>query len=225
MTGLESRRAPAGSPEPEPEHDSRERKNAVVMFARSRIPTVVMVASVVFVASLGARVTPASPATPATFRWLVPAPAPSGWKHRSLSSGGATLAYPTSLAPIRGDIGSVTVQRKDSSGRVLVYLNATPRQGSETLTNWPTFRMAHNRAEDKTVQEDARAVGLPFYGGVGSCVIDHYITKFHANHYREIACFVQGRTAASVIVAAALESEWPRAVALLEHAVSAYRPS
>ena len=85
--------------------------------------------------------------------------------------------------------------------------------------------MAHNRAEDKTVQEDARAVGLPFYGGVGSCVIDHYITKFHANHYREIACFVQGRTAASVIVAAALESEWPRAVTLLERAVSAYRPS
>lgn len=181
--------------------------------------------SVVFGASLTARVSSASTATPAKFRWLVPAPAPSGWKHRRLSAGDATLAYPSSLALIHSDRGSVSVQRTDSSGRVLVYLNATPKQGAETLTNWPAFRMAHNRAEDKTVQEDARAVGLPFYGGVGSCVIDHYITKFHANHYREIACFVQGRTAASVIVAAALESEWPRAVTLLERAVSAYRPS
>ena len=84
--------------------------------------------------------------------------------------------------------------------------------------------MAHNRGEDKTVQEDAHAVGLPFFGGVGSCVIDHYITKFHANHYREIACFVQGRTTASVIVAAALESDWPQAAPVLERAVSVYRP-
>jgi hypothetical protein len=66
-------------------------------------------------------------------------------------------------------------------------------------------------------------VGLSFLGAKGSCVIDHYITKFHANHYQEIACFVQGRTTASVIVAAALQSEWPRAAAMLERAVSAYR--
>ncbi len=195
------------------------------MFARNRIVTIVMVALAVFVASLSARITPASSATPAKFRWLVPAAAPSGWKHRRLLAGDATLAYPPSLALIHSDRGSVTVQRTDSSGRVLVYLNATPKQGAETLTNWPAFRIAHNRAEDKTVQEDARAVGLPFYAGVGSCVIDHYVTKFHANHYREIACFVQGRTAASVIVAAALESEWPRAMTLLQRAVSAYRPA
>ena len=195
-----------------------------MMLARSRIVTVMLVASAVFGASLGATVTSASPANPAPFRWLKPAPAPSGWKHLRLPSGGATLAYPPSLAPISGDSGSVTVEKKDSSGRVLVYLNATPKQGAETLTDWPAFRMAHNRAEDKTVQEDARAVGLPFYGGVGSCVIDHYITKFHANHYREIACFVQGRTTASVIVAAALESDWPQAAPLLERAVSVYRP-
>jgi hypothetical protein len=184
-----------------------------------------MAACVVIGASLSAGVSSTSPATPAKFRWLVPAPAPSGWKHRRLPAGDATVAYPPSLAPIRADSGSVTVQRTDSSGRVLVYLNATPKQGTETLTNWPSFRMAHNRAEDKTVQEDARAVGLPFYGGIGSCVIDHYTTKFHANHYREIACFVEGRTAATVIVAAALESEWAGAAAMLERAVAAYRPS
>ena len=195
------------------------------MLARSRIVTVMFVASAVIAASLGAGVTSASPPSPANFRWLVPAPAPSGWKHLRLPSGGATLAYPPSLAPISGDAGSVTVQRKDSRGRVVVYLNATPKQEAETLTNWPAFRIAHNRAEDKTVKEDAHAVGLPFFGGVGSCVIDHYITKFHANHYREIACFVQGRTSASVIVAAALESDWPRAAPVLERAVSVYRPA
>jgi hypothetical protein len=204
-------------------------EKAVVMLARSRIVTVMFGTSAVFGASLGASLsagaTSASPANPSNFRWLVPAPAPSSWKHLRLPSGGATLAYPPSLAPISGDKGSLTVQRKDSSGRVVVYLNVTPKQGAETLTNWPAFRMAHNRAEDKTVQEDARAVGLPFFGGVGSCVIDHYITKFHANHYREIACFVQGRTSASVIVAAALESDWARAAPMLERAVSVYRPA
>ena len=194
-----------------------------MIFARSRIVTVAMVAAVVFGASLCARVTSASPATPAKFRWLVPAPAPSGWKHRSLPSGGAILAYPPSLAPVRGDSGSVSVEKKDSSGRVLVYLNATPKEGNESLKNWPDFRMQHNRGEDKTVHEDARAVGLSFLGAKGSCVIDDYITRYHANHYREIACFVQGRTTASVVVAAALESEWTRAAAILERAVSAYR--
>ena len=194
-----------------------------MIFGRSRIVTVAIVTTVAFGASLCARVTAASPATPAKFRWLVPAPAPSSWKHRSLPSGGAILAYPPSLAPVRGDSSSVSVESKDSSGRVLVYLNATPKEGNESLRNWPDFRMQHNRAEDKTVHEDARALGLSFLGAKGSCIIDDYITRYHANHYREIACFVQGRTAASVVVAAALDSDWTRAVALLERAVSAYR--
>ena len=54
-------------------------------------------------------------------------------------------------------------------------------------------------------------------------MIDDYLSRVHVHHYREIACFVQGRTKASVIVAAALDSEWTRAAPLLERAVSAYR--
>jgi hypothetical protein len=64
---------------------------------------------------------------------------------------------------------------------------------------------------------------LQFVGAKGSCVIDDYFSRVHVHHYREIACFVQGRTEASVVVAAALESDWTRAAPLLERAISAYR--
>jgi hypothetical protein len=193
------------------------------MFAGSRIVTVAIFAALVFGATLCAGASFASSATPPQFRWLVPAPAPSGWKHSSLPSGGAILAYPPSLVPIRGDKTSVSVAKRDASKRILVYLNATPKQGNESLRNWPDFRIAHARSEDDAVHEDARALGLSFLGGKGSCLIDHYATRVHVNHYREIACFVQGHTTASVVVAAALESEWTRVAPLLERAVSAYR--
>jgi hypothetical protein len=39
--------------------------------------------------------------------------------------------------------------------------------------------------------------------------MDDYITRRKGHHYREVACLVQGRTTASVIVAAVLVSEWP----------------
>jgi hypothetical protein len=133
------------------------------------------------------------------------------------------LWYPPSLSPIHGDRASVSVAKRDKSGRVLVYLNATPQQGAEKLGNFPRFRITHNQAESTAVHRDAAAVGLGFLDGVGSCVIDHYITRYHANHYREIACYVQGPTTASVIVAAALESDWARAAPMLERAISAYR--
>jgi hypothetical protein len=133
------------------------------------------------------------------------------------------LWYPPSLSPIKGDRASASVEKRDKSGRVLVYLNSTPQQGAESLDNWPRFRIAHNEAESKAVHRDAAAVGLRFFDAVGSCVIDHYTTRYRGNHYREIACYVQGPTTASVIVAAALESEWTQALPTLERAVSVYR--
>jgi hypothetical protein len=166
----------------------------------------------------------ASAAAPMAFRWLVPAAAPAGWKHLRLPATGAILAYPPSLAPIHGDKFSVSVARVDRKGRVHVYLNATPKQGDERLDNWVAFRIAHNRAESKAVHEEAYATGLAFLDGKGSCVIDTYTTRHKANHYREIACFVQSKRSASVIVAAALRSDWASAAPLLERAVSAYRP-
>jgi hypothetical protein len=161
--------------------------------------------------------------SPAQFRWLVPAHAPSGWKHLGLPSGEAILSYPPSLAPIKGDKSSVSVAEKDASGRVAVYLNATPKQGAEQLSTWPAFRLQHDRGETDKVHVIAKAVGLSFLGGKGSCLVDDYYTRVKVHHYEEIACFVQGRARAAVIVAAALQSDWKRAAPLLERAVSAYQ--
>jgi len=168
-------------------------------------------------------VSAASAGNPGPFRWLVPAPAPAGWKHISLQSGDAVLSYPPSLARIHSDSTSVSVARRDKSGTIVVYLNATPQQGTETLTNWTDFRISHNRYESDAVHKDAAGVGLQFLGAKGSCVIDDYLSRVHVHHYREIACIVQGRTKVTVIVAAALQSAWTRAAPLLERAISAYR--
>jgi hypothetical protein len=160
---------------------------------------------------------------PRPFEWLRPAPAPAGWKHARLPSGDAVLSYPASLTRTQSDSPSVSVAKRDASGRILVFLNATTQQGGENFGNWPQFRIAHNRLVSTGVQRDAAAVGLRFFGAVGSCVTDHYVTRVQGNHYREIACFVQGPTAATVVVAAALESQWKRALPMLERAVSVYR--
>lgn len=196
-------------------------RSGVTVHAGNRVG---IVASLVLVASLCLGLASGSAANPRPFRWLIPAPAPASWNHMTPPSHVAVLAYPRSLAPIHSDGASVSVAKRDKSGRVLVYLNSTPQQGAESLTNWVRFRIDHNRDESTHVHKDAGTVGLRFLDGVGSCVIDHYISRYHANHYREIACFVQGPTAASVIVAAALESEWTRALPMLERAVSAYHP-
>jgi hypothetical protein len=46
-----------------------------------------------------------------------------------------------------------------------------------------------------------------------------------ANHYREIACFVQGAHGASVLVAATSAADWGSYAGLLEEVVNAYTVS
>ena len=197
------------------------------MVSGNRATAVGIVAALMVGLSLGVGAASGSRRSPSPppFRWLVPAPAPAGWRHLELPSGGAVLSYPPAFRPIHGDSGSVSVAEKDRSGTILAYLNATSREGGEHLATWPQFRIKHDRDESYSVHEDAHAVGLVFLGGKGSCVIDDYVTRVKNNHYREIACFVLGRTADSVVVAAALESEWTRVAALLERAVAAYKAS
>ena len=190
------------------------------MGARGRVG---VASSLALLVCLSLGLTSAAAANPRPFQWLVPSAPPAGWKHAKLPSGAAVLSFPSSLTLIKSDSPSVSAAERDKSGRILVYLNATTQQGAENLGNFPQFRLAHNRIVSTGVRRDAAAVGLGFYGAVGSCVIDHYVTRTHDNHYREIACFVQGPTSATVIVAAALESEWKRALPTLERAVSAYR--
>jgi hypothetical protein len=163
---------------------------------------------------------------PAGFTWFRARPTPSGWHRVSLGDGKAVLSYPGSLHALTTDQGTVTEGLTTKSGTVLVYLNVTPKQGNETLSDWPDFRVGHLVDDDASAAKiTGRGTGLEFRGGNGSCVLDSYITKVHANHYREIACFVQGAHAASVIVAATPAGDWGTYQGLLEEAVSAYAVS
>jgi hypothetical protein len=165
----------------------------------------------------------AAPAA-AGFGWFRAAAPPGAWHRLELSGQQAVLAYPPSLHRMASDPGAVTAGLSSAAGRVLVYLNATPRQGDETVRNWPGFRASHLREEGQAaVRIDAVSRPLRFTGGNGRCVMDDYRTKAHNNHYREIACFVQAARGASVIVAAAPSPMWGTYAGLLERAVSSYR--
>ena len=155
---------------------------------------------------------------------LTAAPAPAGWARLALPGGTAVLSYPPSLHPVAGDQGSVSAARLSPVGRYLLYLNATPREGTENLRHWAAIRLGLLRSDDAaSARQDAAATGVRFRGGTGSCVNDNYVTKIGAHHYEEIACLVQGRSSASVIVAAAPAAQWSRAGPLLERAVAAYQ--
>ena len=113
---------------------------------------------------------------------------------------------------------------KSQNGTFLVYLNAGPKSGGERISDWPSSANGIPRRRGGSLgARSANASGLTFRGGRGSCVIDDYITHVKAHHYREIACFVQGRATASVIVAAALASAWPKYAPELERAVEAWQ--
>ena len=156
------------------------------------------------------------------FAWLHPAPPPAGWTVARTPRGG-TLAYPPGFQPIKTDPGTASVALLGHGGRIDGYLNATPKQGTETLANWSRFRPAHNRDEgDRNVRVIASARNLKFRGGRGSCVIDTYTTSKAS--YREIACLVAGRTTSAVIVAAAPVELWNAQAATLRRAVSSFVP-
>jgi hypothetical protein len=159
-------------------------------------------------------------ASPA-FSWLHPAPAPPGWSVARSTAG--ALAYPPGWTPIKTDPGTASVALLDSAGAIDAYLNATPRQGKETLANWSHFRTSHNKGEgNKDVRLVASSTNLNFRSGKGSCVIDDYTTS--KARYREIACFVAGPTSSFVIVAAAPTALWDQQSGTLERAVSSIVP-
>ena len=156
------------------------------------------------------------------FAWLHPAPPPGGWQTARLPSGTATLAYPRGWHSIRSDAGTVSAAIRGPDGAIRGYLNATPQQASETLSNWATFRIAHNRDEgDVHVTSVAAATNLSFHDAAGSCVIDDY-TSSSAHQYREIACLVAGSHATTVIVGAAPPGQWSHEAPALERSISAF---
>jgi hypothetical protein len=178
------------------------------------------------IAALALAFGPARSATPTRTlgrATLVPAPAPRGWHELRLPNGTAVLFYPPTMHRVSGDSDAVSAARLGPDGQYVLYLNATPRQGGESLRNWASYRLRVLRSDDASrASLDAAAGNQPFRGGTGSCVIDHYVTRVQAHRYTELACLVQGRAGASVIVAAAPTALWPSARAVLTQAVSAY---
>jgi hypothetical protein len=157
------------------------------------------------------------------FRWLHPRPAPRGWKLARLPSGAATFAYPRTWRPIRTDPGTASVALIGHGRGIRGYLNVTPHQGTETLANWPSFRIQHLREEEssKDVRLIASAHGLAFRSGRGSCVIDSYRTS--RARYREIACLVAGARTSSVLVGAAPSKTWAQQAETIKRAVASLR--
>jgi hypothetical protein len=155
------------------------------------------------------------------FRWLRPQPPPLGWKLARLPSGAASVAYPRTWRTIRTDPGTATVALIGHGHRIRGYLNLTPHQGTETLTNWPSFRVEHVGEEEhsKDVRLIASAKGLRFRSGRGSCVIDSYPTS--RTRYREIACLVAGSRTSSVVVGAAPAKIWAQQATTIERAIAA----
>jgi hypothetical protein len=154
-----------------------------------------------------------------SFSWLHPQRPPAGWRVVRIANG-TELAYPPSWKPEHGDRGTATAALMKSDGSFLGYLNLTPRQGDETLSDWSSFRPDHNRDEgDRAVTRLAAATGLHFLGGTGSCIKDAYTTQL-GSRFIEIACLVAGAHAQSVIVGAAPPDEWARASATIERAIA-----
>jgi hypothetical protein len=155
------------------------------------------------------------------FAWLVPAGAPRGWRAARIG-GGATMFYPAGWRSVPGDRGTVTARLLDNRGRYLAYLNLTPRQGRETLTNFATFRPSHNRDEGQTdVHTEASGRRLRFRSGYGTCVRDSY-TSNGGVRFVEIACLVRGAHGTSVIVAAAPPAAWALEQPVLERELDSF---
>ena len=189
---------------------------------RTRAPAglvVVAVAAVVAIVGIGGGQSGHRRAS-GPFAWLHPVSPPTSWSV-ARTAGGATLAYPPGWRRIRTDPGTASVAQLGGGGRIDGYLNATPKQGTETLANWTRFRPDHNREEgDRSVRLDASSSDMPFRAGRGSCVIDTYTTSKAT--YREIACLVSGRRSSAVVVAAAPIELWNHQAGTLKRAVSSF---
>lgn len=157
------------------------------------------------------------------FAWVRPEALAPGWSSLRLPGSPARLPLPPGWRPARGDSGTRTAELTGPATRIRGYLNATPRQGRETLADWASFRVDHNRDEgerdDKLL---AAARDLPFAGGAtGSCILDSYRT-ISGHRYRELACIVAGHSATTVIVVAAPPGRWAAERSQLRRAIDGF---
>jgi hypothetical protein len=159
---------------------------------------------------------------PAAFSWLRPAAPPGSWSVTRLPGSTATLAYPSGWRLTHSDPGTRSAALFSPSGAYLGYLNATPKSGGETLSNWRHFRPAHITGEgERRIRVLSSARHLQFRGATGSCLTEGYTTITH--RYREVACLVAGGKASTVIVAAAPPGRWGHLKPVIERAISSFR--
>jgi hypothetical protein len=145
------------------------------------------------------------------------------WRHATISSGAATLAYPPGWKAIPGDRGTVSFATRGRGGLYRGYLNATPRQGAEPIAGWGVFRTRRNSEDgDRRVRTLSTSENVPFIDARGSCVLDDYLSRVGSHPYRELACIVVGRRSTSVFVGAALVADWPRLGPVVEHAAATF---
>jgi hypothetical protein len=163
---------------------------------------------------------PASRSTP--FSWLRPATRPTGWSTVTIHSGGS-IPFPPSWKRIPGDRGTATAALLGGRGAFLGYLNLTPRQGDETLSNWVSFRVEHNAEEgDRHVTTLATTIARQLDNQRWSCVEDTYTTTT-GRRYIEFACLVTNSRSGIVVVGASPPTSWPRISPLLERAIDGVR--
>lgn len=194
------------------------RKRIVIAFAVASVAAFMGIA----VAKSGSDASGPSSIHARAFGWLRPSSVPTDWSAWRLPGSPARLPAPPGWRHEAGDPGTRTVVLKGSSDAVAGYLNATPREGTETPANWSRFRVAHNREEgDREVRLLAAAAGLRFRAATGSCVLDSYRTSSD-RRYRELACIVAGRSGSTVIVAAAPPARWRAEAPTLERAIASF---
>jgi hypothetical protein len=70
------------------------------------------------------------------FGWFTADPPPTGWHQVELPAHQAVMAYPPAAHPIKADPGAVAAAALTPAGDFVAYLNATPKQGDESLANW-----------------------------------------------------------------------------------------
>lgn len=156
------------------------------------------------------------------FAWLRPLSPPAGWPSADTPSG-ASIAYPPGWRRIAGDPGTATAALSTRASAYVGYLNLTPRQGAETLSDWIRFRIEHNRDEgDRTVRALAKTTGRRVGKQTFSCVLDSYTTAVRSD-YVEIACLLKGPRSTVVVVGATPPQSWSAVSPLLKRAIASAR--
>lgn len=130
-----------------------------------------------------------------------------GWGALRIPTG-ASLPYPSAWRRISGDPGTASAAVLAATGTIRAYLNVTPAQAPESLSDWTTFRLRHNANDGDRDVRLIRAGSAPGMGRkTSACVTDQYTTT--RTSYRELACLVAPRGArATVLVAAAQPDLW-----------------